>query len=108
MTRAKSGSMDALSMVNPQAAAIAIGSTMHMAAIRALFPCPSVICPSSPQEKGLSQFDPAARERVSWTDARKVGAKRALKPRQRKRSRAMICRMTSLAPPAIREMRAST
>jgi transposase len=33
MTRAKSGSKDALSMVNPRAAGIDIGSTMHMAAI---------------------------------------------------------------------------
>lgn len=31
---------------------------------------------------GLSEFDPAARERVPWNDGRKVGAKRALKPRQ--------------------------
>lgn len=31
---------------------------------------------------GLSEFDPAARERVSWKAGRKVGAKRALKPRQ--------------------------
>ncbi len=33
MTRAKSGGMDAMAMVNPGAAAIDIGSTMHMAAI---------------------------------------------------------------------------
>jgi hypothetical protein len=31
---------------------------------------------------GLSEFDPVARERVSWNAGRKVGAKRALKPRQ--------------------------
>ncbi|MGK2910490.1 MAG: tyrosine-type recombinase/integrase [Sphingobium sp.] len=31
---------------------------------------------------GLSEFDPAARERVSWNAGRRVGAKRALKPRQ--------------------------
>ncbi len=31
---------------------------------------------------GLSEFDPAAQERVSWNAGRKVGAKRALKPRQ--------------------------
>jgi len=31
---------------------------------------------------GLSEFDPAARERISWNAGRKVGAKRALKPRQ--------------------------
>ena len=31
---------------------------------------------------GLSEFDPAARERVSWNAGRKVGAKRALKPMQ--------------------------
>ncbi|MDR7157250.1 hypothetical protein J2W40_004098 [Sphingobium xenophagum] len=31
---------------------------------------------------GLSEFDPAARERVSWNAERKVGAKRALKHRQ--------------------------
>ena len=31
---------------------------------------------------GLSEFDPATRERVSWNAGRKVGAKRALKPRQ--------------------------
>lgn len=31
---------------------------------------------------GLSEFDPAARERVSRNAGRKVGAKRALKPRQ--------------------------
>ena len=31
---------------------------------------------------GLSKFDPAARERVSWNARGKVGAKRALKPRQ--------------------------
>lgn len=30
----------------------------------------------------LSEFDPAARERVSWNAGRKVGAKRALKPCQ--------------------------
>lgn len=33
MTGAKSGSMDALSMVNPGAAAVDIGSTMHMVAV---------------------------------------------------------------------------
>jgi hypothetical protein len=33
MTGAKSGGMDAMAMVNPGAAAIDIGSTMHMAAI---------------------------------------------------------------------------
>lgn len=40
--------------------------------------------PSGPQEMchGISEFDPAARERVSWNAGRKVGAKRALKPRQ--------------------------
>ena len=32
---------------------------------------------------GLSEFDPAARERVSWNAGRKVGAKRALKPMQK-------------------------
>ncbi|KMS51887.1 integrase [Novosphingobium barchaimii LL02] len=31
---------------------------------------------------GLSEFDPAARERVSWNAGRKVGAKRALNHRQ--------------------------
>ncbi|WP_374552373.1 tyrosine-type recombinase/integrase [Sphingobium yanoikuyae] len=31
---------------------------------------------------GLSEFDPAAHERVSWNAGRKVGAKQALKPRQ--------------------------
>ncbi|SMP81123.1 hypothetical protein SAMN06296065_11630 [Novosphingobium panipatense] len=31
---------------------------------------------------GLSEFDPAARERVTWNAGRKIGAKRALKPRQ--------------------------
>lgn len=31
---------------------------------------------------GLLEFDPATRERVSWNAGRKVGAKRALKPRQ--------------------------
>lgn len=31
---------------------------------------------------GLSEFDPATHERVSWNAVRKVGAKRALKPRQ--------------------------
>jgi hypothetical protein len=31
---------------------------------------------------GLSEFGPAAREQVSWNAGRKVGAKRALKPRQ--------------------------
>ena len=31
---------------------------------------------------GLSEFDPAARERVSWNSGCKVGAKRALKTRQ--------------------------
>ena len=31
---------------------------------------------------GLLEFDPAARERVSWNAGRKVGAKRALKSRQ--------------------------
>lgn len=33
MTRAKSGGMEAMAMVNAGAAAIDIGSTMHMAAI---------------------------------------------------------------------------
>lgn len=32
---------------------------------------------------GLSEFDPAAPERVSWNVGRKVGSKRALKPRQK-------------------------
>jgi site-specific recombinase XerC len=31
---------------------------------------------------GLSQYDPAAQERRAWNAGRKVGAKRALKPRQ--------------------------
>lgn len=31
---------------------------------------------------GLSEFDPAARERGVWNAGRKVGAKRALKPQQ--------------------------
>lgn len=31
---------------------------------------------------GMSEFDPAARERRAWNAGRKVGAKRALKPRQ--------------------------
>ncbi|WP_267224495.1 tyrosine-type recombinase/integrase, partial [Novosphingobium clariflavum] len=31
---------------------------------------------------GLSEFDPAIHERVSWNAGRKVGPKRALKPRQ--------------------------
>lgn len=31
---------------------------------------------------GLSQYDPASRERRAWNAGRKVGAKRALKPRQ--------------------------
>lgn len=31
---------------------------------------------------GLSEFDPAAHERISWNAGRKIGAKRALKPRQ--------------------------
>jgi integrase len=31
---------------------------------------------------GLSEFDPAARKRVSWNTGRRVGAKRTLKPRQ--------------------------
>jgi site-specific recombinase XerC len=31
---------------------------------------------------GISEFDPAARERRAWNAGRKVGAKRALKPRQ--------------------------
>ena len=31
---------------------------------------------------GLSEFDPAAHERISWNAGRNVGAKRALKPRQ--------------------------
>jgi hypothetical protein len=31
---------------------------------------------------GLSQYDPAPKERRAWNAARKVGAKRALKPRQ--------------------------
>src|SRR5260221_7849052 len=30
---------------------------------------------------GMSDFDPAARERRAWNAGRKVGAKRALKPR---------------------------
>ena len=33
MTGAKSGGMDAMAMINPGAAAIDIGSTMHMAAV---------------------------------------------------------------------------
>jgi hypothetical protein len=32
--------------------------------------------------QGISEFDPAARERVSWNAGRKVGTKRALKPGQ--------------------------
>ena len=31
---------------------------------------------------GMSEFDPGARERRAWNAGRKVGAKRALKPRQ--------------------------
>jgi len=31
---------------------------------------------------GISQYDPAARERHAWNAGKKVGAKRALKPRQ--------------------------
>jgi hypothetical protein len=31
---------------------------------------------------GLSQYDPASQERRAWNAGRKVGAKRALKPRQ--------------------------
>ena len=31
---------------------------------------------------GVSEFDPAARERGAWNAGRKVGAKRPLKPRQ--------------------------
>jgi hypothetical protein len=31
---------------------------------------------------GMSEFDPAARERRAWNAGRKVGAKRALKPRK--------------------------
>jgi len=31
---------------------------------------------------GLSEFDPAVRERLAWNAGHKVGAKRALKPRQ--------------------------
>jgi len=31
---------------------------------------------------GYSEFDPAARERPAWNAGRKVGAKKALKPRQ--------------------------
>ena len=31
---------------------------------------------------GYSEFDPAVRERCAWNAGRKVGAKRALKPRQ--------------------------
>jgi len=31
---------------------------------------------------GLSQFDPAAQDRRAWNAVKKVGAKRALKPRQ--------------------------
>lgn len=31
---------------------------------------------------GLSEFDPAARERRVWNAGRKIGAKRALKPRE--------------------------
>jgi len=31
---------------------------------------------------GMSEFDPAASDRVAWNAGRKVGAKRALKPRQ--------------------------
>ena len=31
---------------------------------------------------GMSEFDPGARERSAWNAGRKVGAKRALKPRQ--------------------------
>jgi hypothetical protein len=31
---------------------------------------------------GVSEFDPAARERRAWNAGRKVGAKRPLKPRQ--------------------------
>ncbi len=31
---------------------------------------------------GTSQYDPAAQERRAWNAGKKVGAKRALKPRQ--------------------------
>ena len=31
---------------------------------------------------GLSEFDPAKQERVTWNAGRRVGAKRALKPRR--------------------------
>ena len=31
---------------------------------------------------GMSEFDPAASDRRAWNVGRKVGAKRALKPRQ--------------------------
>jgi hypothetical protein len=31
---------------------------------------------------GMSEFDPAASDRRAWNAGRKVGAKRALKPRQ--------------------------
>jgi hypothetical protein len=31
---------------------------------------------------GLSQYDPASQERRAWNAGRRVGAKRALKPRQ--------------------------
>jgi site-specific recombinase XerC len=31
---------------------------------------------------GLSQYDPASQERLAWNAGRRVGAKRALKPRQ--------------------------
>lgn len=31
---------------------------------------------------GLSQYDPVSQERRAWNAGRKVGAKRALKPRQ--------------------------
>ncbi len=43
MTGTKSPSADALAMVNPGAAAIDIGSTMHMAAINPHFPSKALI-----------------------------------------------------------------
>jgi hypothetical protein len=53
------------------------------------FPAPSILRPFSfrPYQSrrntmGLSQFDPASRERRTWNAGRKVGPKRALKPRQ--------------------------
>jgi hypothetical protein len=45
-------------------------------------PCTFSPWPSWPRRERTSEFDPTAGEHCPWNGGRKVGAKRALKPRQ--------------------------